>query len=112
MLLWAMPVPIVMADEERIDASDPTKIYTFMGGGFKYNDYSNGEYMWEARAIGNVGLKGTDGQNQILFGAMPVFSLVGNPVRSWKTTGIFSSTSLHIFEKQPSSSDGFMCVLS
>jgi hypothetical protein len=130
-----------LADEERIDASDPTKIYTFMGGGFKYNDYTNGEYMWEARAIGNIGLgehdsllfeagygwhkgdqapgkdsgltnarvrwfhlyemnyeletgyrgfglqldaqlagglKGTDGQNQILVGAMPVFALGGS----------------------------------
>ena len=131
---------VVMADEERINASDPTKIYTFMGGGLKYNDYTNGEYMWETRAIGNIGLsdhdmllfetgygwheggqaegrnngltnsrlrwfhmyemnyevetgyrglglqvdaqlagylKGTDGQNQILFGAMPVFAMGG-----------------------------------
>jgi len=130
----------VMADEERIDASDPTKIYTYAGGGLKYNDFTNGEYMWETRAIGNVGLsehdmllfeagygwhegeqaegkengltdarlrwfhlydmdyeaetgyrglglqldvqlagslKGTDGQNQIVFGAMPVFALGG-----------------------------------
>jgi hypothetical protein len=131
----------VRAEEERIDASDPTRIYTFMGGGFKFNDYTNGETMWEARAIGNIGLsdhdmllfeagygwhqgdqapgkdsgitnsrlrwfhlydmnyeletgyrgfglqadvqlagtlKGTDGQNQVLFGAMPVFALGGN----------------------------------
>ena len=50
----------VMADEERIDASDPTKIYTYAGGGLKYNDYTNGEYMWETRAIGNVGLSEHD----------------------------------------------------
>lgn len=130
-----------MADENKIDASDPTKIYTFMGGGLKYNNYTNDEYMWEIRAIGNIGLsehdmllfevgygwhhgdqaegkengltnarlrwfhlfemnydlekgyrgfglqldtqlagslKGTDGQNQILFGAMPVFALGSN----------------------------------
>ena len=141
LLMSMMFIPIAMADEERIDASDPTRIYTFLGGGPKYNDYSNGEYMWEARVIGNVGLsehdmllfeagygwhqgaqapgkdsgitnsrlrwfhlyemnyelekgyrgfglqadvqlagslKGTDGQNQILFGVMPVFSLGGN----------------------------------
>ncbi|MDH4020984.1 MAG: hypothetical protein OEU84_15435 [Xanthomonadales bacterium] len=130
-----------LANDERIDASDPTKIYTFLGGGLKYNDYSNGEYMWEARAIGNIGMgehdmllfeagygwhegeqapgkdtgltnarlrwfhlyemnyeldrgyrgfglqvdaqlagqiKGTDGQNQVLVGAMPVFAMGGN----------------------------------
>jgi len=130
-----------MANDDRIDATDPTKIYTFMGGGLKYNEYTNGEYMWETRLIGNIGLgkddmllfeagygwhqgdqapgknsgltnsrlrwfhlfemnyeleqgyrgfglqvdaqlagslKGTDGQNQILFGVMPVFALGGN----------------------------------
>jgi hypothetical protein len=41
------------ADEERIDASDPTKIYTFMGGGLKYNDYTNGGYMWDLTAEKN-----------------------------------------------------------
>lgn len=128
----------VLAEDGRIDASDPTKIYTFAGGGAKYNNYTNGEYMWEARALGNIALsehdmllfelgygwhhgnqnprkdhgmtnsrlrwfhlydmnyevesgyrglglqldvqlagqmKGTDGQNQIIFGAMPVFAL-------------------------------------
>jgi len=126
------------AVEERIDASDPTKIYTYAGGGLKYNDYTNGEHMVEIRALGNIGLgerdmllfefgfgkhqgnqnprrdhgvtnsrlrwfhlyemnyelergyrglglqvdaqlagqiKGTDGQNQVLFGVMPVFAL-------------------------------------
>ena len=138
MLFWIAPMASALADEERIDASDPTKIYTFMGGGLKYNEYTNNEYMWETRAIGNVGLsdhdmllfeagygwhqgeqapgknsgltnarlrwfhlyemnydietgyrgmglqldvqlagklKGTDGQNQISFGAMPAFAL-------------------------------------
>jgi hypothetical protein len=28
-----------LSGEERIDATDPTKIYTFMGGGLKYNEY-------------------------------------------------------------------------
>jgi hypothetical protein len=128
----------VFAENEPIDASDPTKIYTFAGGGAKYNNYTNGEYMWGARALGNIALsehdmllfelgygwhhgdqnprknhgvtnsrlrwfhlyemnydletgyrglglqldvqlagqlKGTDGQNQVIFGAMPVFAL-------------------------------------
>lgn len=130
--------PVAFCDDERIDASDPTKIYTYAGGGLKYNDYTNTEYMWEARALGNIGLgerdmllfeagygwhqgdqapgsdsgltnarlrwfhlfeqnyeletgyrglglqldvqlagqlKGTDGQNQVVFGAMPSFAL-------------------------------------
>jgi hypothetical protein len=138
LLMWVVLAPAAMADDERIDASDPTKIYTFAGGGLKYNDYTNGEYMWETRVIGNIGLsdhdmllfetgygwhqgeqasgkangmtnsrlrwfhmndmnyevvtgyrglglqldvqlagslKGTDGQNQIVFGVMPVFAL-------------------------------------
>ena len=40
---------------EAVDASDPTKIYTFAGGGAKYNDYTNGDHMLEARATGNIG---------------------------------------------------------
>lgn len=54
------------ADEGRIDASDPTRIYTFIGGGLKYNNYTNGEYMLEARAIGKVSL---GEQDMLLFEA-------------------------------------------
>ncbi len=49
-----------LAEEEKIDASDPTKIYTYAGGGVKYTDYTNGEYMWEIRATGNIGLSKSD----------------------------------------------------
>ncbi len=140
LLIWPLLSPGALADEERIDASDPTKIYTYAGGGLKYNDFTNGEYMWETRALGNIGLsdhdmllfefgygwhqgdqspgkdsgltdsrlrwfhlyemnyeletgyrgfglqadaqlagslKGTDGQNQIIFGVMPTFALGG-----------------------------------
>lgn len=41
---------------QEIDSSDPTKIYSFIGGGPKYTDYTNGEHMWEIRAIGNLAL--------------------------------------------------------
>jgi len=51
---WMAFVPVTLFCEERIDASDPTKIYTFMGGGPKYNEYTNGEHMWEARVLGNI----------------------------------------------------------
>ena len=48
------------AQDQAIDASDPTKIYTFMGGGLKYVEYTNGESMVEARATGNLGLSDSD----------------------------------------------------
>jgi hypothetical protein len=136
-----VPSSVIGAEKEQVDASDPTKIYTFAGGGLKYNDYTNGEYMSEVRLIGNIGLsqndmllfelgygwhqgdqtpgksegltnarfryfhnfemdyeldcgyrgmgfqadlqlagelKGTDGQNQIVVGVMPVFALGGD----------------------------------
>jgi hypothetical protein len=50
----------VSAQEQVIDASDPTKIYTYAGGGLKYADYTNGESMVEVRATGNIGLSDTD----------------------------------------------------
>ena len=50
----------IHAQEEAIDASDPTRIYTYLGGGLKYNDYTNGEYMLETRLLGNVGLSVRD----------------------------------------------------
>lgn len=46
--------------EEAIDASDPTKIYSYAGGGVKYTDYTNDETMTEIRAIGNVALSNND----------------------------------------------------
>ena len=45
---------------EEIDAYDPTKIYTYAGGGIKYTDYTNDESMIEIRATGNVGLSPND----------------------------------------------------
>ncbi|MEH6592909.1 MAG: hypothetical protein V7746_21755 [Halioglobus sp.] len=48
------------AAEEAIDASDPTKIYTFLGGGPKYTDFTNGEELWELRVIGNYGFSEHD----------------------------------------------------
>ena len=46
--------------ERQIDASDPTKIYTYAGLGMKYNDYTNGDYMVELRLVGNLGLSEND----------------------------------------------------
>ena len=134
---------LTAAAEEEIDASDPTKVYTYAGAGVKFTDYTNGDDMLELRATGNLGitpndmalfelgygwhngdpasgtkdddnwtnarlryfhlfdmdysvlsgyrgfatqvdlqlageLKGTDGQNQIVVGVMPVFALGGD----------------------------------
>jgi hypothetical protein len=52
-------VAATAADQE-IDASDPTKIYTFAGGGLKYSDYTNGESMLELRATANWGIGDND----------------------------------------------------
>jgi hypothetical protein len=46
--------------DEPIDATDPTKIYSFIGAGLKYSEYTNGEHMWELRATGNIGLSERD----------------------------------------------------
>lgn len=50
----------VLHAEEAIDASDPTKIYTYAGGGIKYTDYTNDERMTELRALGNIALSQSD----------------------------------------------------
>jgi hypothetical protein len=55
----AGPATVLAADRE-IDASDPTKIYTYAGGGLKYVEYTNGESMIEVRATGNLGLSDSD----------------------------------------------------
>jgi hypothetical protein len=51
--------PAISASEE-VDATDPTKIYTYAGAGLKYADYTNDESMVELRATGNVGLSAAD----------------------------------------------------
>ncbi len=46
--------------DEAIDASDPTRIYSYAGPGYKYTKYSNGDYLSELRVIGNMGLSDKD----------------------------------------------------
>jgi len=65
LVLLALLATSAQADEA-VDATDPTKIYSFIGGGLKYNEYTNGEHMWELRATGNIGLSASD---MILFEA-------------------------------------------
>ena len=65
-LLWVMTPRMAMAKEGDIDASDPTRVYSWAGGGLKYTDYTNGEEMWEVRATGNIGISD---QDMVLFEA-------------------------------------------
>ena len=46
--------------KEEVDPSDPTKIYTYAGGGLKYTDYTNSESMIEVRATGNIAASDSD----------------------------------------------------
>ena len=48
------------AEDGAIDASDPTKVYTYAGGGLKYTDYTNDDQMVEVRANGNWGVTSSD----------------------------------------------------
>jgi hypothetical protein len=48
------------AEDGAIDASDPTKVYTYAGGGLKYTDYTNDDQMYEVRATGNWGVTSSD----------------------------------------------------
>ncbi len=51
-------LPAVGSDA--VDATDPTKIYSFLGGGPKYTAFNNGEHLWEMRLIGNLGIDEND----------------------------------------------------
>lgn len=42
--------------EEAVDASDPTKIYSYAGPGYKYTKFSNGDTLNELRLQGNLAL--------------------------------------------------------
>jgi len=44
----------------QIDASDPTRIYSYAGPGYKFTEYSNGDSLSEIRAIGNIGVTDND----------------------------------------------------
>jgi hypothetical protein len=71
----AMPAQSVLADES-VDATDPTKIYSYLGAGLKYTEYTNGEFMWELRATGNIGLTESD---MLLFEGAMVNTMVIRP---------------------------------
>lgn len=45
---------------EAIDASDPTKIYSYAGLGYKYTAYTNHDHLQEIRTNGQLGLSESD----------------------------------------------------
>jgi hypothetical protein len=59
-MLFCMIAAVTVSAEEKIDAADPTKIYTYAGGGLKHTDYTNDESMFELRTTGNIGLSKSD----------------------------------------------------
>jgi len=59
-LVFLLSNSLCVQAEEAIDASDPTKIYSYAGPGYKYTEYSNGDHLQELRAVGNLGLSDSD----------------------------------------------------
>ena len=47
-------------EPEEVDASDPTKIYSYAGPGYKITEFSNGDSLSELRATGNIGFSDND----------------------------------------------------
>jgi len=45
---------------QAVDASDPTKIYSYAGPGYKYTQFTNDDYLQELRVIGNLALSEQD----------------------------------------------------
>ncbi len=58
--LTGMAAISVADDALEIDASDPTKVYTYVGVGLKFTDYTNGETMLETRMVANWGIDAND----------------------------------------------------
>lgn len=46
--------------QEAVDASDPTKIYSYLGPGYKYTNFTNDDELHELRLIGNLGIGSSD----------------------------------------------------
>ncbi len=49
-----------VASESSIDASDPTKIHSYAGAGYKHTSFTNGKSLSEVRATGNIGISPQD----------------------------------------------------
>ena len=91
--------------EDGIDASDPTKIYSYIGPGYKYTEFSNGDDLQEARIIGNLGLGDSD---MVLF-EIGYGSYDGTTERGEKDTGTTNGRArwFHLFDMDYSVLKGY-----
>ncbi len=91
-------------EARKIDASDPTRIYTFVGVGPKYTRYANGEHMWEMRVSGNIGLSKQD----MVFFNVGYGRHFGNSVAG-ANSGVTNGRMrwFHLFEMDYSVTDGY-----
>ena len=82
--------------DEPIDASDPTKIYTFAGPGYKYTRFSNGDSLNELRVQGNLGLS----KNDMIMFELGYGKYSGTLLPGDKETGLTNSRArwFHLFE--------------
>ena len=60
MCVLTLSVPASLLAQDEIDASDPTRIATYAGPGFKYTSFADDADLWELRATGNIGLGDKD----------------------------------------------------
>jgi hypothetical protein len=90
---------------EEIDASDPTKIYTYAGPGYKFTEFSNGDSLNEIRVVGNLALSEKD---MLLF-ELGYGKYSGTVLSGEKETGLTNSRArwFHLFDMDYSVEKGY-----
>jgi len=90
---------------EEIDASDPTKVYSFAGPGFKHTEFSNGDTLNEFRIMGNLGVSDND---MIMF-EIGYGKYSGTVAANEEETGITNSRAryFHLFDMDYSVLKGY-----
>lgn len=93
------------AAAEQIDASDPTKIYSYAGPGYKYTEFSNGDSLSEFRVMGNLGISDYD---MVLF-EIGYGKYSGTVSANEEDTGITNSRArwFHVFDMDYSVLSGY-----
>ena len=88
-----------------IDASDPTKVYSYAGPGYKFTEFSNGDSLNELRAIGNIAF----GSSDMLLFEIGYGSYSGTVSDGEKEDGITNSRLryFHLFNMDYSVSSGY-----
>ncbi|TVZ41643.1 hypothetical protein P886_0991 [Alteromonadaceae bacterium 2753L.S.0a.02] len=93
------------ASAEKIDASDPTKIYSYAGPGYKTTKYSNGDTLSEIRGQGNLAL---GAQDMVMF-ELGYGNYSGTVAASEKENGFTNSRVrwFHLFKMDSSVVSGY-----